>query len=194
MPPPLLLLGGTFDPPHIGHLFLAECTRAQFGGRVVFLPAGDPWRKTTGAVGGRRELTPAALRLEMVRLAVRGNRAFSVDDREVRRAGPSYTVDTLRELRAEGDADLVLIVGSDALADMPNWREAAAIPELARVAVALKAGAEVALPAWATAVEMPPLPVSSTLIRSRAAAGLPIRYLVPEPVRRFIAREGLYRA
>lgn len=158
------------------------------------MPAGDPWRKRTGAVGERRALTPAPLRAGMVRLAVRGNRAFSVDDREVRRQGPSYTVDTLRELRAEGHGDLVLIVGSDALADMPNWKEAAAIPGLARVAVAMKAGAEIELPSWASAVEMPPLSVSSTFIRQRVAAALPVRYLVPEPVRRFIVREGLYRA
>ena len=194
MPPPLLLLGGTFDPPHIGHLFLAVCARAQFGGRVLFMPAGDPWRKRTGAVGEPRALTPAPLRLEMARLAVRGNRAFSVDDREVRREGPSYTVDTLRELRTEGHGDIVLIVGSDALADMPNWKEHAEIPALARVAVAMKAGTQVELPAWAAVVDMPPLPLSSTLIRARVAAGLPIRYLVPGRVRRFIAREGLYRA
>jgi nicotinate-nucleotide adenylyltransferase len=194
MPSPLVVFGGTFDPPHVGHLVLAECARAQFGGRVAFVVAGDPWRKRTGAVGEVRAVTPAALRVEMVRLAVRGNRAFFVDDREVRRAGPSYTVDTLRELRAEGHEELVLVVGSDALVDMPNWKEPDAIPALARVAVAMKPGPAVRLPAWATPIEMPELPISSTLMRQRVAAGLPVRYLVPEGVRAFIGRQGLYRA
>ncbi|MGE5596035.1 MAG: nicotinate-nicotinamide nucleotide adenylyltransferase, partial [Hyphomicrobiales bacterium] len=114
---PLVVLGGTFDPVHVAHLVLGECARVQFGAeRVVFLPAGDPYRKT--GTGGRgagpggsavREVTAAEHRLAMLRLAVAGNERFEADDREVRRGGPTYTIDTLTELHAEGVRDIVLI-------------------------------------------------------------------------------------
>ena len=129
----MVLLGGTFDPPHIGHLLAGECARWQFGARqVVFVPAGDPYRKAG------RPVSPAADRLAMTRLAILHNDAFVVDDREVRRPGPTYTVDTLREYHASGERDLVLVLGVDALADMPNWKEPAEMARLARIAVALK--------------------------------------------------------
>jgi nicotinate-nucleotide adenylyltransferase len=212
------LLGGTFDPPHIAHLLLAECARHQLGlQRVLFLPAGDPWRKTgtsdeqratSGERAGRdssllpppsspRVVTPAEHRLEMTRLAIAGNDAFVLDDREVRRAGPSYTVDTLEELHAEGHTNLVLVLGSDALADMPNWKSPDRISALAHLAVAPKGGAEEP-PSQLVArysvleIAMPNIAISSTLIRQRAAAGLPIRYLVPEPVFAYIEAHRLY--
>jgi nicotinate-nucleotide adenylyltransferase len=103
---PLIVLGGTFDPPHIAHLLLAECARDELGGRVVFLPAGDPWRKSHGAV------SPAAHRVAMTGLAIAGNPAFSLDPREVGREGPTYTVDTLEELRALGHENIVLLLGA----------------------------------------------------------------------------------
>lgn len=193
-----LLLGGTFDPPHIGHLVLAECARAQFGVDVAtFLPAGDPWRKT-GSAGmleplTSRQVTPASIRLEMVRLAVEGNPRLRVDDREIRRPGPSYTVDTLAELRNEGYTSIILVLGADALADMENWKEPARIRELATLAVAPKGGPKPQLPAGAIEVEMPLIGVSSTDIRARVASGRPVRYLVPPPVEEFITRHGLYR-
>jgi nicotinate-nucleotide adenylyltransferase len=229
LPPPsspaLGLLGGTFDPPHIAHLLLAECARHQLGlQRVLFLPAGDPWRKTgttneqraTGPRAGGpdssllpppsspRRVTPAIHRLAMVRLAIEGNPHFALDDRETRRPGPSYTVDTLEELHARGHTNLVLILGSDALADMPSWKSPERIRALARLAVA-EAGREEGggrrgsdspidnRQSSIVNVEMPPLPIRSTLIRERAAAGLPIRYLVPEPVFAYIEAHGLYR-
>jgi nicotinate-nucleotide adenylyltransferase len=132
---------------------------------------------------------------------------FAVDGREVRRRGPTYTADTLAELRAEGHGDLVLLLGTDALADLPNWHEPRRLLELARIAVAAKPGAAPFARALA-AVEgvapgarervvplrtVPPLDVSSTLIRARVRAGLPIGYLVPRPVERYIAHHGLYR-
>lgn len=191
------ILGGTFDPPHIGHLFLAECARHQFRlARVLFMPAGDPYRKE-----GRR-VSAAAHRLEMTRLAIAGNPAFVLDDRECQRAGPTYTVDTLEELAAEGHRDLLLILGLDAVADMPRWKDAPRIAALARLAVALKGASpdelarlsrEAGLPHVPDVLDMPPLPLSSTLIRQRAASGLPIRYLVPDPVARYIATHSLYR-
>jgi len=135
----------------------------------------------------------------MVRLAIEGNPHFALDDRETRRPGPSYTVDTLEELHAHGHANLVLILGSDALADMPNWKSPDRIHALARLAVAPAAGRSGSEPPIGNRqssivnVEMPPLAISSTLIRARAADGLPIRYLVPEPVFAYIEAHGLYR-
>ncbi len=195
----IALLGGTFDPPHIGHLVLGECVAAQFGcERVLFVPAGNPYRKTATptpenvrAPVDARVVTPGELRLEMVESALGGNERFAADGREVRRAGPSYTVDTLRELRADGHEDIVLVLGSDALADMPNWREPEEIRRLARVVIAEKE------PGVGTGgferVEMPLLRVSSTEIRRRVAEGRPIRYLVQEAVERLIGERGLYR-
>lgn len=196
----IAVFGGTFDPPHIGHLVLAECVADQFAcERVLFMPAGDPYRKTAtdtpenrrSGVGTARRVTPGAVRMEMVRLAVAGNSRFAVDRREVEREGPSYTVDSLRELRAEGQTDLVLVLGSDAVADMPNWREPAEIERLARIVVAEKEGG--AGDGVFEAVEMPLLRISSTEVRLRVGEGKPIRYLVPEAVRVFIEERGLYR-
>jgi nicotinate-nucleotide adenylyltransferase len=195
---PLAVLGGTFDPPHIGHLVLGECVAAQFDCDVRFVPAGDPYRKTgTDPPESRanrlaaRSVTAGATRLEMVELAIAGNPRLRGDGREVRRAGPSYTVDTLRELQDEGHADLILVLGSDALEDMPNWREPDQIRRLARIVIAEKEpGADTG---GFERVEMPLLRVSSTEIRRRVAQGRPIRYLVPEAIERFITARSLYQ-
>jgi len=196
----IAVLGGTFDPPHIGHLVLAECVRWQFAcERVLLVPAGDPYRKTgtdtaenrRAGVAAARTVTPGATRLEMVRLAIAGNPHFEADGREVARPGPSYTVETLRELRAEGHEEIVLVLGSDAVADLPNWREPDEIRRLARIVVADKEPG--AGTGGSERVEMPLLRISSTEVRARVAAGQAIRYLVPEAVREYIEREGLYR-
>ena len=194
---PIGVLGGTFDPPHVGHLVLGECARAQLGlERVYFMPAGDPWRKAGSGVSS------SAHRLAMTHLAIADNPDFHLDEREVERIGPTYTVDTLRELHAQGMDDVVLILGSDALADMPAWREPDVIAALARLAVAPKE-ADGGEQAWLAAqvgfdtppaiVEMPPLPISSTLVRERVREGMPIRYLVPAAVEEYITSHGLYR-
>ena len=195
------VLGGTFDPPHVGHLALAEQAREQLRlDRVLFIPAGDPWRKS------QRAVTPAVHRLAMIRLAVAGNPAFAVDDSEVRRKGPTYSVDTLRELRARlATADeLYFVIGQDALADLPHWRDPAGIAALALIAVARRpepvegprADAEPpALPFDASRlvhVEMPLIDVSSTDLRARARAGRSLRYLVPDAVAAYIREKGLY--
>lgn len=191
-------LGGTFDPPHIGHLVAAEYARIQFGTeRAVFLPAGDPYRKTRALLPGRADdpPSPAEFRLEMLRMAIADNASFDVDEREIRRDGPSYTVDTLRELAGEGVRRPVFIFGPDAIADMPNWREPAEIQRLAVIAIAPKPGTTLdpsSIPAGAVYVEMPPLDVSSTDIRRRVRAGLPIRYIVPSAVESFIRERRLY--
>jgi nicotinate-nucleotide adenylyltransferase len=194
----IAVLGGTFDPPHIGHLVAGECVAAQFAcERVLFVPAGDPYRKSgTDTPENRaagvtaRQVTPAAMRIEMVKLATASNSKFVPDDREVRRTGPSYTVDTLRELRSEGHEDIVLVLGGDAIADMPNWREPEEIRRLAKVVVAEKGSA--ANTAGLERLEMPVLAISSTTIRERVRKGQSIRYLVPDPVAEFIAAKGLY--
>jgi nicotinate-nucleotide adenylyltransferase len=196
-PGKLGILGGTFDPPHYGHLLLGECAREQFAlDRVLFIPAGNPYRKAD------RPVTASLHRLAMTGLAVTGNAAFAVDDREVRRAGPSYTVDTLRELRHEHDSSLVLILGADALADLPRWREPAAIVALAEIVVAAKGRGEEEVARLAAAagvaqpppvVAMPAYPVSSTLIRERLAGGRSARYLAPDAVLAYAAEHGLYR-
>ena len=194
---PIGLLGGTFDPPHLGHLVLGECARVQLGlDRVYFMPAGDPWRKAG------RGVSSATHRLAMTHLAIADNADFHLDEREVERIGPTYTVDTLREMHVQGLDEVVLILGSDALADMPAWREPDVITALARLAVAPK-GADESEQAWLAAqaglreapipIDMPPLPVSSTLVRDRVRLGVPIRYLVPEAVEAYIDLHGLYR-
>lgn len=195
---PIAILGGTFDPPHIGHLLLAECARHQFAlEQVVLLPAGQPYRKAWS------DVTPAQHRLAMTNLAAVDEQWLTVDEREVRREGPTYTLDTLEELRFEGVERPLLILGFDAIADMPNWKAPAKIAELSRIVVALKGHDPAELPglAWAAglpyipeAVDMPDIAVSGTLIRRRVAEGKPVRHLLPDPVLRYIHRHGLYGA
>ena len=154
------ILGGTFDPPHIGHLLLGECARLEFGlDAIVFIPAGQPYRKTTPGIAAPppRVVSEAHHRVEMTRLATATNPHYFVDEREVHRAGNTYTVDTLESLLADPGytrASLYLILGSDALADMPYWKAPERIFELANVLIARKAppgpretGAEIAIPA-----------------------------------------------
>ena len=206
------MLGGTFDPPHIGHLFLAECARHQFNAEtVLFLPAGDPYKKSgsTGlSTAGSRQPTAPLHRLAMLRLAIADNPHFTLDDRETRRTGPTYTIDTLEELHAEGHTNLLLILGQDAINDLPTWKNPDRIRELATIAVApkpwqsqpqsppLPPGRERGPGGEGRAsflrIDMPPLAISSTLIRQRVAAREPIRYLVPPAVEAYIREHNLY--
>ena len=195
------VLGGTFDPPHVGHLILAEEARCRLGlDKVLFVPAGDPWRK----VG--QEVTPAGHRLAMVRLMLGSDPHFEVSTLEVDRPGPSYTVDTLEALRRQygPEAELYLILGEDALCDLPNWKEPARIVSLAWLAVAprrqgggpAKAELDAVLPGLSARIVTLPMPIvdiSSTALRERAAAGLSLRYLVPLGVEEYIRHHGLYR-
>jgi nicotinate-nucleotide adenylyltransferase len=194
--PRLGVFGGTFDPPHLGHLAVAECAREQLRlDRVLFVPAGMPPHKA------RRDLSSIPARLAMTRLAVRGNPAFEVSTVETRRSGPSYMVDTLRALRAaRPGVRLYLLVGADSLLDFPRWRAAEEILALATLAVARRPG--VRAPRWSATVrarrrvvwlENAGLEVASSDVRARARAARSIRYLVPDPVARFVARHGLYR-
>lgn len=183
------LLGGTFDPIHLGHLRAAENAREALAlERVAFVPAAQPPHRTAPASSARDRFT-------MVALATAGHAGFFASDAELDREGPSYTVDTLRAWRALRPADeLVLVVGSDAFLEMGSWREAETLFALCTVAVVARAG-EVLPPGPGPAVPVtgPGLPVSSTEIRRRVAAGQSVRYLVPEAVAEFIEKRGLYR-
>jgi nicotinate-nucleotide adenylyltransferase len=204
------LFGGTFDPPHFGHLVLAEWARVRLRlERVLFMPAGTPPHKRG------RPLTAATHRLAMARLAVRGNPAFQVSDLEARRGGPSFTVDTLRALHArDPEARLYFLMGADSLADFAGWHEPQAIARLATLVVAGRPGSGdraallgrrfrslVAGRSTASArgrgrvvvLDNPLVAVSSSELRARARAGLSLRYLVPDAVAAYVERHGLYR-
>ncbi|HEY7270813.1 MAG TPA: nicotinate-nucleotide adenylyltransferase [Dehalococcoidia bacterium] len=194
------VLGGTFDPIHTGHLILASCAADQLKlDKVLFIPAGDPWRKAA------RTVTAGAKRLEMVRLATTDDPRFDLDDRELRREGPTYTSDTIRELKAEcgPQAQLFFLAGEDALDDMRFWHKPDVIFAAARLAVAPRMatplpsppdheGASLELPEFER-INMPYVGISSSDVRERAARGGSLRYLVPDAVDHYIKQEGLYR-
>ncbi len=212
---PLGLLGGTFDPVHYGHLRLAEEAREALDlAGVRWLPAGRPPHRQAPRVA-------AAHRLEMVRQAVSGNPAFTVDDAETASGEPSYTVTTLERVRAEqGSRPLVLLMGADAFLGLATWHRWREILALTHIGVAARPGFELspeALPAELAAAcadrlgadagvlgaapagcvvqfAMTPLAISASLLRARLAAGLSARYLLPDPVREYIDRHHLYRA
>ncbi len=195
------ILGGTFDPPHIGHLWLATLAADSLGlGRVLLMPAARPPHK------GGSPVSNAADRVMMTRLAITGDPSLDLSLIEMERRGPSYTVDSLTELRAAlgADAGLVLIMAADSFAQIDSWREPDRLLELAEWAVGPRPGAE--MPDRAALRERfgsaasrihllagPSLDVSSSEIRRRVAAGRSIRYLVPRAVEELIADRGLYR-
>lgn len=197
------LFGGTFDPVHYGHLLLAESAREQCRlDRVIFLPAAVAPHKRD------REPAPAAARAEMLELATGGHEAFTVSRYEMDRGGVSYTVDTLSHFRAEyPEAELFFVLGADMFHDLPNWREARRVIELATPVAVRRPGAEeldfeclrsIASPERIeeirnSAVEMPPVGLSSTEIRRRVGAGRSIRFQTPRAVEKYIEAQGLYR-
>ena len=188
------ILGGTFDPVHLGHLLVAEQAREVLAlDRVLFVPAGRPPHKPP------EPITPFALRLRMVSLALDRTPGFLSSELEGDETRASYTVETLRRLRGQlGEADEVfLLLGEDSLLDLPGWREPEEIQRLARIAVyprpGIPPGDAPTPPAGVMRLDGPRLQLSSTEIRARAQAGKSIRFLVPEPVRLFIQQQGLYR-
>jgi nicotinate-nucleotide adenylyltransferase len=183
------IFGGTFDPPHVGHLVVAQDAWSALALECVrFVPAAAPPHKT-GA-----PLTPGPVRAELVAAAIGDDARFALERMELERPGPSYTVDTLRALRLRAPAErLVLLIGADQWAEFSTWREPDAILELARVVVLTREGQAVQ-PGDARAERLPVtrIDVSSTEIRRRVRRGEPIRYLVPERVERKIREHGLY--
>jgi nicotinate-nucleotide adenylyltransferase len=182
------VFGGTFDPPHLGHLVAAQEVHFRLGlDRVLWIPAGIPPHKRD------QEITPGPVRLEMVRAAIAGDPRFEANDVEIRRPGPSYTVETLRQLRDRGpDDELFLILGADQLAELDGWREPDEIRRLATVVGFGREGDGPGQVAGARIVRVPRLDVSSTEVRRRMAAGEPVTYLVPEGVEAIVRSERLY--
>ncbi|HUP01228.1 MAG TPA: nicotinate-nucleotide adenylyltransferase [Gemmatimonadota bacterium] len=186
------VFGGAFNPPHVAHLIVAHVVgEAMSLDQVLFVPSSvHPFKNETGA-------SPAQ-RAAMAELAVAGDRRLEVDRIEVRRGGLSYTVDTLAELRErEPGTEWHLILGQDNLPELPQWKEAQRLPELATIVVMTRGGGQAApgLPfdGHAKLVPVPGLDVSSTTVRERVAAGRSIRYWVPAGVEAFIHARGLYR-
>ena len=190
------LFGGTFDPPHTGHLIAAQdAALALRLDRVLFVPAAVPPHKQ------HRTITPAEFRLRMLALALSDDTRFTLDPVELERPGPSYTVDTLRELRRRLPGDWTLLLGADQYEEFATWREPEEVLRLATVGVLERAGtlprsAPSNVPAEArdgvVRVSVTRVDISSTAIRQRVAAGVSIRYLVPSGVETFIAETGLY--
>lgn len=183
------ILGGTFDPVHHAHVFVAVEVRAALGlDEVVLVPAGDPWQKRGQVVAD------AADRVRMAELAVAGLAGISVSRVEVERDGPSVTADTLESLTAPG-RELVLVLGADAAANMSTWRRLEETRPLATVAVVEREGehAEPPGPGWSwTHVRIPRLDISSSFVRDRLAAGLPVDGLVPPATLTYIREHDLY--
>ncbi len=194
------ILGGAFNPPHLGHLVCAQEALVQLElDRVVLVPVGQAPHRTIADDPG------AEARLEMAELAAEGDPSLSVSRIELDRPGPSYTADTLAALREVApDDELTLILGGDQAAALPSWHEPERVLELARVAAVARVD-------WAreeivrsvagltgadrlTFVHMPLIEISSSDVRERIARGMPIRYLVPGPVAEYIAERGLYSA
>lgn len=211
MPRPRIgLLGGTFDPIHVGHLALARTARAALAlDAVRLLPTGSSWQK-------RGVVASAEQRLEMVRLAIAGEAGLVADDREIRRAGATYTVDTLAELRAElgPEPAIVLLMGSDQLLNLPTWHRWRELTDFAHLACTQRervrldvlppeveglvqaAGRDRLPDAPAGAIvffSMPPVPVSATALRAQLARGERPAELVPRPVLDYIDSLQLYR-
>ena len=191
------VMGGTFDPIHHGHLLTAEEALQQFQlDEVVFVPTGRPWMKTD------RVVSPPEDRYLMVVIATASNPRFGVSRLEIEREGPTYTVDTLRELQTEqGEAELFFITGADAMLEIFQWKDPEEALREAHFIAATRPGYDLAAfeqgaPSShprVTVMSIPALAISSTDIRQRVHEGRPIRYLVPEGVQTYIEKAGLYR-
>jgi nicotinate-nucleotide adenylyltransferase len=195
------LLGGTFDPVHAGHIFIAEEARIRLNLELVlFIVAAKPWLKTD------RDISPPELRMEMVRLSIAKHEHFALSTVEVERGGASYTVDTLHELRRTmGENDYYLILGRDSFTELPLWKEPERIVEMCKLVVVPRIGTN--LPELkdvaarikglsrdnVVTLDSPMIGISSSGIRERVGKGLPIDYLVPGEVEKYIVAHGLYR-
>ncbi len=194
------ILGGTFDPIHKAHIVVAEETRAQLSlAEVLLVPAGQPWLKED------RPILAAEHRLEMIRLAIANQPYFKLSTMEVDRAGPSYTVDTIAELRSQHGAgdELFFILGWDNLAQLPRWKEPSRLIKMCYLVAVPRPGwqrpdleaLEASIPGISQRVvfmEKPQIDVSASAIRERVARGLSLRHLVPEAVAKYIKQHKLY--
>ena len=186
------LLGGTFDPPHLGHLVVADQARDQLGlDEVRLVVAKDPWQKTSEGL-----ITPAAQRLAMTRAAVSEAAGIEVSDVEFELDGPTYTTETIAVLsQHEPDVDWLLIVGSDTAAGLMTWHQPERLAKQCTIAVVNRLGSNGGAPDIFTVlrVEIPGLEISSTDMRARLRAGQSVRFLVPDPVIAICKEQSLYR-
>ena len=189
----ICLFGGTFDPPHIGHLLIAQTVfEAENFDKVIFVPANKPPNKES--------FSPQATRVEMLKLAVEGNPNFEISDIEIRRGGISYTIDTIRAIKNEldfKDDKLFYLIGSDCLLDFHNWKDSKSILEECQVVVAIRPGFRPSdIPAWILHriqfANIPRFEISSTNIRKRWVDNKTIRYMVTLPVWEYIEQQKLY--
>ena len=194
------VMGGTFDPIHKGHVIVAEEVRTRLSlAEVLFVPAGQPWLNKTGAISA------AEHRVQMVRLAIADKPYFRLTTMEVERAGPSYTIDTITELKTQlepGD-ELFFILGWDSLAQLPQWRQPRQLVKLCRLVAVPRPGCPLpdldslsaVIPGLSRRVILlayPEVDISAFAIRKQVAQGLSIRHLVPEPVAEYIRKHQLY--
>jgi nicotinate-nucleotide adenylyltransferase len=187
------IMGGTFDPIHHGHLVAASEVAERFAlDEVVFVPTGEPWQKPVG-------VTPPEDRYLMTVIATASNPQFQVSRADIDRNGPTYTIDTLRDLRKlyGPEAELFFITGADALEKILSWKDALEVFSLAHFVGGTRPGFELSaehLPADSvTLVEVPAMAISSSDCRNRVRGGKPVWYLVPDGVVQYIAKRGLYR-
>ena len=184
------VMGGTFDPIHNGHLVAAsEVAAALELDEVLFVPTGEPWQKDL--------VTPTSDRYLMAEIATAANPRFKVSTVDIDRSGPTYTVDTLRDLRKfYPDVELYFITGADAVTSIASWKDSADLWSLAKFVAVTRPGHKLDLPdapeGAIQVLEIPALAISSTDIRNRVSAGKPIWYLVPDGIVQFIAKHGLY--
>jgi nicotinate-nucleotide adenylyltransferase len=185
------VMGGTFDPIHYGHLVAASEAASAFElDKVLFVPTGEPWQK--------QAITDAEHRLAMTKLAIDGNPLFEISTVDVRRAGPTYTIDTLRDIHESNpEADVFFITGADSIAQIDSWKNSSQIWPLAHFVGVTRPGHSLEVPKSATGevslLEIPALAISSTDIRARVEAGKPIDYLLPNSVIDYIHANHLYQ-
>lgn len=182
------ILGGTFDPPHLGHVQIVRHVRTHLTlDEVLVIPAGEPWQKTDVVATPQQRLT-------MARAAFENEPGVRVSDVEIERSGPTYTVDTLRTLRTQHpDAEWFLILGQDAAAGVATWRDPAAIMQMAHLVIVARSGNDVhSVPDGSIRVPMDPVEISSTQVRNRCARGEDIDDLVPPSVATYIHDHQLY--
>lgn len=194
------VLGGTFDPIHMGHLIIAEQVRLVLQlSKVLFVPAGQPWLKVNHVITAQNH------RVEMVRRAIAANPYFELCTLEVERPGPSYTVDTMMMLQKQlgAQTSFFFIIGYDSLSELHLWKEPSKLVQICRLVAVPRLGSslpdlkslELRIPGITSSViqlELPIIEISSSQIRSYLAQGLSIRYLVPDEVEKYIAEQKLY--
>jgi nicotinate-nucleotide adenylyltransferase len=191
--PRLGVMGGTFDPIHHGHLVAASEVAAVYDlDEVVFVPTGQPWQKS------EREVSPAEHRYLMTVIATASNPRFTVSRVDIDRPGPTYTIDTLRDLEQErSGTELYFITGADALEQILSWKDSDELFELAHFVGVTRPGHRLdgsgLPPDRVSLMEVPAMAISSTACRARVVAGLPVWYLVPDGVVQYIAKHRLYR-